>query len=180
MTKKTLYTIGHSNHALEVFLALLKAHEINQIIDVRTIPKSRLFPWFNQEALSRTLHQCDIIYVHLKELGGLRKTSKTSINTAWKNLSFRGFADYMQTQDFINGLHKLNILLDAVPRTAIMCAEAVPWRCHRSLIADAEIANGIIVYDILNTRPAKEHKITSFAKLNKNTIPISVYYPPSS
>lgn len=174
---KTLYTLGHSNRSLEDFLELIKAQAITQIVDVRTIPKSRLFPWFHQQALSNTLKKCGVVYYHLKELGGLRKASVDSINTAWKNKSFRGFADYMQTDAFVSGLQKLNQLLTLENKTAIMCSEAVPWRCHRSLIADAEIANGILVFDILSPTTVKKHELTSFAKLNKKTNPVSVYYP---
>jgi uncharacterized protein (DUF488 family) len=133
---EVIYTIGHSTHPIDEFIRILKAFEIEKIIDVRTIPKSRHNPQFNQEELCNELHNQRIEYVHLEGLGGLRHTTKVSINTAWKNASFRGYADYMQTPDFACALGEL-IDLAKDKRIAIMCAEAVPWRCHRSLIGDA-------------------------------------------
>src|SRR6185312_1035753 len=135
----TLYTIGHSNRTLPDFIALLHAHKITRVVDVRTIPKSRKMPWFNQEKLKQALRKEKIAYTHMPKLGGLRHTNKQSINQAWINLSFRGFADYMQTEGFYEGLKALNQYMKGRKKVAIMCVEAVPWRCHRSLIADAEI-----------------------------------------
>ena len=110
-------------------------------------------------------------------MGGLRRTSKKSINLGWRNASFRGFADYMQTTEFFEGLKELNILIKKSHRVAIMCAEAVPWRCHRSLIADAEIARHVVVWEIMRKTSARLHKLTAFAKINRNKRPIQIYYP---
>src|SRR5579871_719082 len=142
----TVFTIGHSTHSLEKFIQMLAAHGIEQLVDVRTIPKSRHNPQFNCEALE---HSLPIVYRHMPGLGGLRHPRKDSINLGWKNASFRGYADYMQTTDFEENLDRL-IESASEQRTAIMCAEAVPWRCHRSLIGDALLARGIQVEDILS------------------------------
>lgn len=173
----TLYTIGHSSHTIEEFLTILRAQQITHIVDVRTIPKSRHVPWFNANELKKTLHKEKIAYTHMPELGGLRKTHKDSINQGWHNASFRGFADYMQTTEFYAGLKKLNQIIKQNEKTAIMCAEAVPWRCHRSLIADVEIVRGINVIDILNAHSTHPHTLTSFAVVNRSKRPIKIYYP---
>src|SRR5450759_4074085 len=131
-----IYTIGHSTHPIDEFIRMLNAFEIEKVVDVRTIPKSRHNPQFNEEELREQLLKHAIEYVRLEGLGGLRHTTKTSINTAWKNSSFRGYADYMQTPEFSRAVNEL-INLEKEKRIAIMCAEAVPWRCHRSLIGDA-------------------------------------------
>jgi uncharacterized protein (DUF488 family) len=172
-----LYTIGHSNHSLQEFIAILQAHEIARVVDIRTIPKSRHVPWFNSKHLKTALAKEKIAYVHMPELGGLRHASKDSINYGWHNASFRGFADYMQTQEFYEALKKLNELLKDKKKTAIMCAEAVPWRCHRSLIADAEIIRGIKVTDIMSKTSVHQHELTSFAVVDKSKRPIKIYYP---
>ena len=168
-TSVTIFTIGHSTHPIEEFADVLKAHGIEFIIDVRTIPKSRHNPQYNSDTLSAALHGHAIGYEHLPGLGGLRHAKKDSINTAWKNASFRGFADYMQTEDFERGL---NMLIETAGKrlTAIMCAEAVPWRCHRSLIADALLARGITVMDIMGKTPAKAHMMTPWAMVKGTTI----------
>jgi len=173
----TLYTIGHSNHSLEEFLELLNHYQIGQLVDVRSMPRSRYVPWFNKEKLSNSLKKHKIHYLHLGELGGLRHSKKDSINTGWNNKSFRGYADYMQTPEFFNGLKNLNALLKSGKKVAIMCAEAVPWRCHRSMIGDAEIIRGIKVLDILTTKVIKPHILTSFAVIDRSTKPIRIYYP---
>ncbi len=173
----TLYTIGHSSHTIEEFLNIVHEQKITHIVDVRTIPKSRHVPWFNANELKITLNKEKIAYTHMPELGGLRKTNKDSINLGWHNASFRGFADYMQTPQFYTGLKKLNLLLKQKGKVAIMCAEAVPWRCHRSLIADAEVVRGIKVLDILNGHSAQSHKLTHFAIIDRTTKPIKIYYP---
>lgn len=175
-----LYTIGHSTHAIEVFIALLHTHQIDCVVDVRTIPKSRYVPWFNKERLSASLSKEGISYIHMAELGGLRKTSKDSINQGWRNASFRGYADYMQTSSFFIALKKLNETLKSHHRVSIMCAEAVPWRCHRSLIADAELIRGIKVLDIMNVKKPQPHQLTSFAVINRKKRPIQIYYPKDS
>lgn len=176
----TLYTIGHSTHTFQEFLAILQVHQITQIIDVRTIPKSRHVPWFNENELKISLSQEKIAYKHIPKLGGLRRTSKNSINTGWRNASFRGFADYMQTPEFFEGLKELNNIIKKSQRVAIMCAEAVPWRCHRSLIADAEIARHYIVREIISKSSVHQHKLTDFAMINRKKRPIQIYYPQST
>ena len=160
-----ILTVGHSTHPIEEFLELLAAHGVEQLVDVRTIPKSRRNPQYNTEALAESLHAAHIQYRHMPGLGGLRHPRKDSINSAWQNDSFRGYADYMQTPAFEASLHELIDAAKLRP-TVIMCAEAVPWRCHRSLIADALVARGIVVADILSTKPAEAHTLTSFAKVD--------------
>jgi uncharacterized protein (DUF488 family) len=160
-----VHTIGHSTHPIKDFLALLQAHSITQLIDVRKIPHSRRHPQFNTETLAASLASKGIAYKHMPELGGLRHAHRDSINTAWRNASFRGYADYMQTPEFQSALQTL-IDLSAGTPTAIMCAEAVPWKCHRSLIGDALLARGIRVLDILNPTKAAPHALTPFARVN--------------
>jgi uncharacterized protein (DUF488 family) len=157
---------------IEKFLEVLAAHGIRQLVDVRTIPKSRRHPHFGQDQLAPSLEQHGIRYIHLPGLGGLRHARKDSLNTGWKNASFRGYADYMQTPAFAENLSKL-IEIAAGGPTVIMCAEAVPWRCHRSLIADALTARGIEVEHILTATSRKAHKYTPFARVNG----ASVTYP---
>jgi uncharacterized protein (DUF488 family) len=165
MSKKlTTYTIGHSTHPLDEFIAMLRAHGIQRVIDIRTIPKSRHNPQFNGEELARRLHSARIGYVHLKKLGGLRHARRDSMNTGWRNASFRGFADYMQTPEFEEGLERAIALAEEKP-SALMCAEAVPWRCHRSLVGDALLARKIQVMDILSATSAKPHQLTPFARI---------------
>ena len=158
-----VFTVGHSTHPIEEFIALLQAHGVQQVVDVRTIPRSRHNPQFNADTLPKSLKTAGIGYVHLPELGGLRHSSKTSVNTGWRNASFRGFADYMQTPPFERGLKQLLQLAKKTP-SALMCAEAVPWRCHRSLIADALLVRGIPVLNILSRSACQPHKLTPFAK----------------
>jgi uncharacterized protein (DUF488 family) len=172
----TLYTIGHSNHTLAEFISWLKTYQIKHIVDIRTLPKSRHVPWFNSSALKLALNKEKINYTHMAKLGGLRHPHKDSINDAWENASFRGFADYMQTAEFFEGLKSLNKLLKQ-EKTAIMCAEAVPWRCHRSLIADAEIIRRIKVLHIMSNTNLRPHELTAFAKVDRSTKPIKIYYP---
>jgi uncharacterized protein (DUF488 family) len=154
---KTTYTVGHSNRSAEAFLALLRAYGIEKLIDVRTIPKSRHNPQFADESLKKSLGEADIAYERIEALGGFRKTRPDSPNTGWRNLSFRGYADYMGTPEFAAALKELE--KEAKKRkTAIMCAEAVPWRCHRSLIADALASDGWEVFDILSEKNAPLHR----------------------
>lgn len=148
---------------------MLAAFDIQQVVDVRTIPRSRHNPQFNEQDLSESLRQHGIKYTRLEGLGGLRHTSKDSINSAWKNASFRGYADYMQTPEFSSSLEKLMILASE-SRCAIMCAEAVPWRCHRSLIADALLIRDVQVMDIYNEKSSKPHRLTPWAKVDGTTI----------
>lgn len=167
--KHALFTIGHSTRSLEEFLVLLRTYGISQIIDVRTIPRSRHNPQFNKENLSVFLRNRNINYAHAKNLGGLRHSKKGSVNLGWRNLSFRGFADYMQTMDFKSALQKLMRKAEKKP-TAIMCAEAVPWRCHRSLIADALTKKKWQVFHIQSGKTAKKHKLTPFLKIRSGEL----------
>jgi uncharacterized protein (DUF488 family) len=160
----TILTIGHSVHPIEEFLDWLAAHGVEQLVDVRTIPKSRRNPQFNQDALGETLRTVGIRYVHMPGLGGLRHPHKDSINNAWRNDSFRGYADYMQTAPFAENIEEL-IATATERRTVIMCAEAVPWRCHRSLIADALLARGVPVEHIMSKTQRKPHTFTPFASI---------------
>ena len=155
-----IFTIGHSTHPIEEFLEMLAAHGVEQLIDVRTVPKSRRNPQFHRENLAVALEHAHVGYQHMPGLGGLRHPRKDSVNTVWKNASFRGYADYMETPAFEESLR---LLMDAADgrRTVIMCAEAVPWRCHRSLIADALAAHGIAVEHIMSKTSRKQH--TPFA-----------------
>lgn len=158
----TVFTIGHSTRPIGEFVETLRSHGIRQIVDIRTIPKSRHTPQFNGDSLTASLDAAGIGYVHLQELGGLRRAKPDSINLAWRNASFRGFADYMQTPEFAGALDRAIQL--AVDRpTALMCAEAVPWRCHRSLVADALVVRGIRVLEIVSAASPKEHTLTPFA-----------------
>lgn len=158
------YTIGHSTRQIDEFIELLKNHKIDLLVDVRTIPKSRYVPQYNSDNLKRCLNKNGIEYAHIKRLGGLRKEKKDSINLAWKNKSFMGFADYMQTTGFESGINEL-MDISKKKKVCIMCAEAVPWRCHRSLIADALIIRGLEVVHIIGKNNEKKHILTSFAKI---------------
>jgi uncharacterized protein (DUF488 family) len=158
-----VFTIGHSTRPIEEFVRMLRAHGVKRLVDVRTVPGSRHNPQFGSQALQASLAYAGIDYLHMKALGGLRKPRADSINTGWKNASFRGYADYMETEDFDLGLEEL-IEMAREERTAIMCAEAVPWRCHRSLIADALVARGISVDHIMSETRRDPHRVTSFAK----------------
>lgn len=172
---KSIYTVGHSTHSIEEFLSLLQAHGIETVIDIRSIPKSRYCPQFNQELLKRALRNNHIGYRHLKDLGGLRHARKDSINTGWINASFRGYADYMQTLAFERGLEKLEKIAGK-KRCALMCAEGVPWRCHRSLVADALTVKKWKVLHIQSRKTAKLHKRTPFLRVRKKVL----YYLPVS
>lgn len=169
-TKMTaVFTIGHSTRTWKDFLELLRAHGVERVIDVRSIPRSRHNPQFNRETLSTKLRAARIGYVHLQKLGGLRHARRDSSNMGWRNISFRGFADYMQTPEFEAGLQRL-MKLAVLKRCAIMCAEAVPWRCHRSLIADALIVRGIRVDDIMSLKRSQLHSLTPFARVRGHRI----------
>ena len=168
-----VFTVGHSTLPIEQFIAVLNAYGVGRLADVRTVPRSRRNPQFNADALARALRAASIEYVPLPALGGLRHARKDSPNTGWRNESFRGYADYMQTQAFAEGLDSL-IRMSREARTAIMCAEAVPWRCHRSLVADALEVRDIPVVEILSERSARMHKLTPFAHVDG----IRITYPP--
>ena len=173
----TIFTIGHSTHPFEEFAAMLAAHGIRQLVDVRTIPKSRRHPQYNTECLATELPALGIDYVHMKSLGGLRKPRKDSINTAWRNESFRGYADYMASEEFQKGIDRLIELAREKP-TVIMCAEAVPWRCHRSLIGDALLARGAKVDDIMSATSRRAHTLTPFANVHGHEITYNTGEPP--
>jgi uncharacterized protein (DUF488 family) len=168
-----IFTIGHSTHPIDEFIGLLQSYGIEQLVDVRTVPKSRHVPQFNSEALAEALAKQGIGYVHLKALGGLRHAKKDSVNVGWRNASFRGYADYMSTEEFAQGIDRLVDLAKA-KHTVIMCAEAVPWRCHRSLIGDALFVRGIAAEDIMNATSIRPHKLTDFAKVDG----LQITYPP--
>jgi uncharacterized protein (DUF488 family) len=165
----TLYTIGHSTRTTRELVEMLRAHRVEQVVDVRTIPKSRHNPQFNRPALSRSLRAVKIGYRHLKALGGLRHPRPDSINRGWRNVSFRGFADHMGSEDFAIGLARLEQLA-ARRTTAIMCAEALPWQCHRSLIADALTVAGWRVLHIQSRRAARLHKRTPFLRVRSGRL----------
>ena len=167
-------TIGHSTRPLEDFIELLHAHGVTQLIDVRTVPRSRHNPQFNAETLPGDLAAAHIGYAHAAGLGGFRHTTADSPNSGWRNLSFRGYADYMQTADFAANLTSV-IELAKHDRVVLMCAEAVPWRCHRSLIADALVVRGIPVAEIASAARLQPHKVTPFAKVEGTALT----YPPS-
>jgi uncharacterized protein (DUF488 family) len=155
--KGSVFTVGHSNRSAEEFLSLLKTHGVKKLVDVRTVPKSRHNPQFSDEALKGYLEKEGIAYERIEALGGFRKTRADSPNTGWRNLSFRGYADYMGTPEFANALKVLELAAKG-GHTAIMCAEAVPWRCHRSLIADALTVDGWEVLDIMSEKSASPHR----------------------
>jgi len=154
---------------LEEFISILKAHGVEKVADIRTVPRSRKNPQFNRDTLPGELEKENIQYVHLPLLGGLRKARQDSINMAWENESFRGFADYMQTGDFAKGLDEV-IAMAGEARLALMCAEAVPWRCHRSLVADALAARGIPVEHIMSIKKRNPHTVTKFAKVEAGRV----------
>jgi uncharacterized protein (DUF488 family) len=172
---REVFTIGHSTRTLDELVALLDTFAIAILVDVRTIPRSRHNPQFNTDLLSPVLASKGVRYVHLAALGGLRRRRKDSPNTAWRNASFQGFADYMLTEDFAAGLEELRKLA-AQGRVALMCAEAVPWRCHRSLIADALTARGAKVEHITGKSHTNPHRMTPFARIEGT----SVTYPGDS
>lgn len=171
-----MLTIGHSTLPIETFIGALKENGVQLLVDVRTIPRSRHNPQFGQETLAASLTRAGIAYLWMRELGGLRHSRKDSISTGWRNLSFRGYADYMQTAPFVEALNRL-VQIDENRAAAIMCSEAVPWRCHRSLIGDALLVRGIPVEDIYVSAAGKTqrkpHTLTSFAKVDDGRL----WYP---
>ena len=160
-----IHTVGHSTRSLDELIELLRAFDISTVVDIRTIPRSRHNPQFNEDALRKALRARGHRYVHVAELGGLRRPRKDSPNMGWHNASFRGFADYMLTEGFETGLEKLRALAVAA-RAALMCAEAVPWRCHRSLIADALTARGATIEHITSLARSTPHRLTPFAAVD--------------
>lgn len=167
-----IFTIGHSTRTIQDFIRLLKAHGVQRVIDVRAIPRSRHNPQFNRDHLSPTLHRARIRYRHMPGLGGLRRPRRDSPNMGWRNASFRGYADYMQTSTFRESLNRC-IDLAKGERVVLMCAEAVPWRCHRSLIADALLVTGIEAREITSGIRARLHSLTPWARVTG----IQVTYP---
>ena len=165
----SILTIGHSTRSIDEFIELLRQNGIERLVDIRTIPRSRHNPQFNSEALTKSVADKGISYVHLKELGGLRHPRPDSINTGWRNASFRGYADYMQTAEFEEGLRRLLQSCEG-KRCAAMCAEAVPWRCHRSLLSDALVARGIPVEHILSRSRRDVHSLTPFARIENGRV----------
>jgi uncharacterized protein (DUF488 family) len=171
--KDAIFTVGHSTLPIERFIELLEIYGIKQLADVRTVPRSRHNPQFNAEALAASLAADRMAYVAMPALGGLRHSHAGSPNGGWRNKSFRGYADYMQTDEFVHAVEML-IRMGRQARTVIMCAEAVPWRCHRSLVADALNVRGVPVIEILSETDYRLHKLTSFAEVNGT----SIVYPP--
>ena len=168
-----VFTIGHSTRTISEFIDIIKAYTIKKVLDIRTIPKSRHNPQFNKDTLRESLKAVKIGYLHMKGLGGLRHALKDSPNMAWKNASFRGFADYMQTVEFAASLEEL-IEAAKIRATVIMCAEAVPWRCHRSLVGDALLIRGVQVRHIMSEGSSRDHTLAPWAKVEGNKIT----YPP--
>ena len=162
-------TIGHSTHTLGEFIRLLQAHGATWVVDVRTVPRSRHNPQFNKACLPRSLRKAGSEYVHAPGLGGLRHAIRDSANVGWRNASFRGYADYMQTPEFARSLEEL-IRLASQGQIVLMCAEAVPWRCHRSLIADALLVRGIRTEDIMSATRRQVHTLTPFATVRGTAI----------
>jgi uncharacterized protein (DUF488 family) len=162
-------TIGHSTRTIDEFIRLLQAHRAKCVVDVRTVPRSRHNPQFSKDSLPGSLKNAGVGYVHVPGLGGLRHAKRDSPNVGWRNASFRGYADYMQTPEFEQSLEEL-IRLAKQERIAIMCAEAVPWRCHRSLIADALLVRGIRTEDIMSPTRRQVHVLTPFAKVRGNMV----------
>jgi uncharacterized protein (DUF488 family) len=165
----TICTIGHSTRTLNEFIKLLNVYNITLLVDVRTVPRSRHNPQFNKETLPNTLKSFGVKYIHIPEIGGLRHPKKDSINLAWKNMGFRGYADYMQTKEFTDNLLKI-VALARENCLVLMCAEALPWRCHRSLISDALVVRHVKVMHIISATSTITHELTEFAHVEGNQI----------
>ena len=160
----TVWTIGHSTRSAEEFIQILNAHQIEALVDVRSFPGSRRYPHFNRAELTQLLKDAGVDYSHAPELGGRRRPNPRSKNTAWKNASFRAYADHMETEEFEKGIQNL-LRLSQTKRTAIMCAEALWWRCHRSLISDHLKANEVEVIHIVDQKTTQAHPYTSAARI---------------
>jgi len=160
-----IWTIGHSTRKIDIFLSLLKENGIKLLADVRMYPGSKRYPQFGREAFGQSLNETGIRYEHFPELGGRRKAKSDSKNTAWRNEMFRGYADYMETEDFGKGVARLVDLAEKIGPAAIMCAEAVWWRCHRSLISDHLKTRGVEVLHILDSNKVEPHPFTSAARI---------------
>lgn len=172
-------TIFHSTRTIEDFISLLRKYDVQKVVDIRTIPRSRHNPQFNREELPNSLKAAGISYVHMPGLGGLRHSVRDSPNAGWRNLSFRGFADYMQKEEFEKSLEEL-VEQAKTERLALMCAEALPWRCHRSLIADALLVRGVHVEHILSPTSLPAHKTTPWAKVDGTRITYPIGEPRSN
>ena len=172
---EVVYSIGHSNRTLTDFFVLLQAHGVICVVDIRTMPRSHANPQFNRDTFPAALGAQGIGYMHSAGMGSLRHTCPDSPNGGWRNLSFRGYADYMQTPEFAASLNDL-LVIGGHERCALMCAEAVPWRCHRSLVADALLVRGISVVDILSLTRTQAHHLTPFARVEGTHIT----YPPTT
>ncbi|HEY5048180.1 MAG TPA: DUF488 domain-containing protein [Rhizomicrobium sp.] len=166
---ETIFTIGHSTHPIEAFIFILKAFAIATLVDIRTIPRSRHNPQFSGEALAPALKSAGVDYRYMKALGGLRRADRDSPNDGWRNASFRGYADYMRTPAFQAAVDEL-VALGKASRCAIMCAEAVPWRCHRSLVGDALLVRHMTVEDIMSAKKSNPHTLTKFARVEGTQI----------
>ena len=177
-SQPVVLTVGHSTRPLVEFMALLAVHSVTRLIDVRTVPRSRHNPQFNRDTLPAALAAEDIRYEHVAGLGGFRRTHPGSMNLGWRNVSFRGFADYMQTPEFAENLDGL-VERASLERIVLMCAEAVPWRCHRSLIADALVVRGIRVEEIINRTRRQVHTLTPFARVDGTVITYPAQAPSS-
>jgi uncharacterized protein (DUF488 family) len=160
-----IWTIGHSTRDIDIFISLLEENGIKLLADVRSLPGSKRYPQVNREALAESLNAHGIRYEHFPELGGRRKPERDSRNTAWRNASFRGYADHMEIEEFRKGVERLLELAGEAGRTAIMCAEAVWWRCHRSLISDYLKSRGIEVMHILDANKTEPHPFTAAARI---------------
>ena len=165
----TILTIGHSTRTLEEFIKLLNAYSVTLVVDVRTVPRSRHNPQFNKETLPNTLKHYGVKYIHMPDIGGLRRPKPHSVNLAWENSSFRGYADYMQTKEFTDSLLKI-MALARENRLALMCAEALPWRCHRSLISDALVVRHVKVEHIISATSCINHRLNEMAHVEGTKI----------
>lgn len=163
------FTIGHGTRTLEEFIAVLEGEMIQCVVDVRSVPRSRHNPQFNRDSLPGDLETHDIEYLHMSGLGGLRHTHKDSLNIGWKNLSFRGFADYMAAEEFDQSLDSV-VTVSEEKRVVLMCAETLPWRCHRSLIADALTVRGIPVWHLFKVGKLAKHRLTPWARIDGNRL----------
>jgi uncharacterized protein (DUF488 family) len=164
-----VFTIGHSTRTIEEFVELIKTYAVNLVVDVRTVPRSRHNPQFNKETLPNTLKPEGIKYIHMPEIGGLRRPKHDSVNLAWKNMGFRGYADYMQTKEFTDSLLKI-IARARENHLVLLCAEALPWRCHRSLISDALLVRHVKVEHIISATSCLNHQLNDMAQVEGTKI----------
>ena len=178
-TTASAFTVGHSTRTIEEFVALLSGNGVSLLVDVRTVPRSRTNPQFNKDVLPKALKSAGIAYLHVPELGGLRKPRKDSPNGGWRNLSFRGYADHMQSEEFARAIDQLLARIEEGKQLALMCAEAVPWRCHRSLIGDALTVREVQVEELVSPTKRQPHRMTPFAKVRGTKITYPEYETPS-